>query len=335
MNIENLIIIIIGLAIIGLLVWLVLRRPAASATAGLDPQMVDLLVGSVQKIQGEQKAAQEIQRSLKDELRQTSDKLKDLVVSTRERQERDGVYFQNLLTVSKSIESVMRGSKTKGLAGENIVREILKLFPQNMMVYDFKLGSKVVEFGIKLPDGRILPLDSKVVSPDDIIQLQEATDDATKAKLIAKLEQAVWRKAKEVSGYIAPPITYERALMAVPDALFDILQQVIIRAHKEFGVTILPYGMTVQYILLFLDLQRKHATTIDEDRMKAFFEDLSLSLSKIDDILDNKIAKGNVMISNAYSESKQLLSQLRGEALSLTGGSIVAELGEANDKTPI
>ena len=229
----------------------------------------------------------------------------------------------------------MRGSKTKGLAGENIVREILKLFPHNMMVYDFKLGSKVVEFGIKLPDGRILPLDSKVVSPDEILQLQEAADDATKARLVAKLEQAVLRKAKEVSGYISPPITYERAIMAVPDALFDVLQQVIIKAHKEFGVTILPYGMTVQYILLFLDLQRKHATTIDEDRLRTFLEDIGLSLSKIDDILDNKIAKGSVMIGNAYTESKQLISQLRGEALSLAGGRPVEELGEPNDTNQI
>ena len=335
MTLEIIIIGALSILLVAAIIWILWRKPSGVLPTGLDPQMMDLLVGSIQKIQGEQKTAQEIQRSLKDELRQTSDKLKDLVVSSQERQERDGAYFQNLLTVSKSIESVMRGSKTKGLAGENIVREILKLFPQNMMVYDFKLGSKVVEFGIKLPDGRILPLDSKVVSPDEILQLQDAQDEATKIRLVAKLEQAVLRKAKEVSGYISPPITYERAIMAVPDALFDILQEVIIRAHRDYGVTILPYSMTVQYILLFLDLQRKHATTINEDRIKSFLEDIGLSLSKIDDILDNKIAKGNVMIGNAYSESKQLLSQLRGEAVSLSSGVHAAKLGEANDEDPI
>src|SRR3989344_1797411 len=81
---------------------------------------IEIIAQSVQKVQSEQRASQEIQRTLKDELRHTADHLKNLGIASQEREQRDQTYFQNLLTASKNIESVMRGSKSKGMAGENI-----------------------------------------------------------------------------------------------------------------------------------------------------------------------------------------------------------------------
>ncbi len=290
---------------------------------------MEVLTNAIHKIQHEQRASQEIQRSLKDELRGASDKLKDLFTTSQEREERDRHYFQNLITASKNIESIMQGSKTKGIAGENIVREILKIFPQGTMVYDFKLGSKVVEFGLKLPDGRILPIDSKILAIEELTKLQDIDDESDKLRLIARIESAVLKQAKEVGGYISPPLTYERAIMAVPDAIHYVLKESILRAHRDYGVMIIPYSMTIPYILSFMDLQRKHATHLDEARLKSFLEDLVLSLSKIDDILDNKIAKGGVMITNAYNESKQMVGKLRGEAVTLTSASDIPQIEEA------
>ncbi len=277
----------------------------------------EIIASALQSLQSEQKASQEIQRNLKEELRFTSDQLKNLVVGVEEREKRDQDYFQNLLTISKNIESVMRGSKTKGIAGENIVREILKIFPHGSIVYDFKLGSKVVEFAIKLPDGRILPLDSKIVAAEELTELSTCTDETVKLRLIQKIELAVLKKAREVREYISPPVTYERAIMALPDAIYYLLKDSVVRAH-EYGVLVIPYSMTVPYILTFLDLHRKHSSHIDEERVKSFLEDLSLCLNKMDDILDNKIAKGNVMIGNAYTEYKQVISKVRGDSMSLT-----------------
>lgn len=332
MTTELIAIIALGLGLLAALIYIFSRRaPIVTGNPEADSAL-EFILHEVQKIQGEQRASQEVQRTLKDELRHAADKLKDLSVSSTEREKRDQVYFQNILNVSKSIEGVMRGSKTKGIAGENIVRELLKLFPQGMMVYDFKLGSKIVEFGVKLPDGRILPVDSKVVALEEMAQLQEEENEAVRAKLIARIEQAVLRKAKEVSEYISPPITYERAIMAVPDAIHYLLRDSQIKAWRDYGVMILPYGLTVPHILNFVDMQRKHATNLNEERVKSFLEDLAMSLSKIDDILDNKIAKGNVMISNAYNESKQQVNKIKAEAVSLVAaGKSRALKGEVNE----
>jgi len=308
--------IVIGGLALALIVALIVIWQKSKPIDGVG-RVVEVITQSMQKVQAEQRASQEVERSLKDELRLTSDRLKDLVVASGEREQRDQTYFKNLLEASKNIESIMRGSKTKGLAGENIVREILKIFPQGTMVYDFKIGSKVVEFGLKLPDGRILPIDSKVMASNELQILSQTSDETAKLKIIQQLELAVLHKAREVGAYISPPMTYERAIMAVPDALFYLLKESIIRAHRDYGVLIIPYSMTIPYLLSFVDLQRKHSSHLNEERVKTFLEDLSLSLAKMDDILDNKVAKGNVMISNAYSEYKQIVSKIRGDALSL------------------
>jgi len=313
--------IIIGLLAVGLVAAMIViwqkSKPITDEGVGRN---IEIIAQSLQKVQVEQRASQEVQRTLKDELRHTADHLKNLTVASAEREQRDQTYFKDLLEASKNIESVMRGSKTKGMAGENIVREILKIFPQGTMVYDFKVGSKVVEFGLKLPDGRILPIDSKVMASEELQLLANSHDETAKLKIIQQLELAVLRKAREVGEYIAPPVTYERAIMAVPDPLYYLLKDSIIKAHRDYGVLIIPYSMTIPYILSFIDLQRKHSSHLDEERVKTFLESLNLSLSKMDDILDNKVAKGNVMIGNAYGEYKQLVSKIRGDALGLHVG---------------
>lgn len=315
MGIE--LIIIGGLAIALVFALVVIwQRSKPITDQGLSHNL-EIIAQSVQKVHSEQRASQEVQRTLKDELRHTADHLKNLTVASEEREQRDQAYFKNLLEASKNIESVMRGSKTKGMAGENIVREILKIFPQGTMVYDFKIGSKVVEFGLKLPDGRILPIDSKIMASEELQELATSDNEDAKLRIIQKLELAVLRKAREVGEYISPPVTYERAIMAVPDSLHYLLKESIIKAHRDYGVLIISYSMTIPYILSFMDLQRKHSTHLDEERVKTFLEGLNLSLSKMDDILDNKVAKGNVMISNAYGEYKQIVSKIRGDALGL------------------
>ncbi|MFH0905686.1 MAG: DNA recombination protein RmuC, partial [bacterium] len=219
---ELLVIMLLGLGLAVALVLLFVRKPSSSLDAG-STKSLDWLVAMIQKIQSEQRVDQEAQKEIKNELRFNADKLRELVTETQERHKRDEEAFKNILLATKGIESVMRGSKTKGMAGENIIREILKLFPQGTMVYDFKIGSKVVEFGLKLPDGRILPVDSKMMAAEELALISKTEDEPTKLRLIQKIELLVLRQAREVGEYISPPVTYERAIMAVPDSIHYLL----------------------------------------------------------------------------------------------------------------
>ena len=63
--------------------------------------------------------------------------------------------------VIRRLSTVLAGGASKGRAGENVLREHLAQLPPGMLVTDFRVGGKVVEFGLLLPDGRRLPIDSK------------------------------------------------------------------------------------------------------------------------------------------------------------------------------
>src|SRR5512132_2310841 len=63
--------------------------------------------------------------------------------------------------VVKRLATVLAGGASKGRAGEFILREHLAELPPGMLVTDFRVNGKVVEFGLLLPDGRRLPIDSK------------------------------------------------------------------------------------------------------------------------------------------------------------------------------
>src|SRR6266540_7377167 len=59
------------------------------------------------------------------------------------------------------VAAVLSGGQRTGRAGENILRESLAHLPPSMVVTDFRVNGKVVEFGLVMPDGRRLPVDSK------------------------------------------------------------------------------------------------------------------------------------------------------------------------------
>src|SRR3989344_4745241 len=195
---ELTVIIVLGVGLVLTLAMLLGRRSAPVNESGVS-KTVDLIAQAVQKVQAEQRATQEVQRDLKTELRSTSDNLKNLFTESQEREKRDQEHQRNITTIIRNVESVMRGSKSKGMAGENIIREILKIFPPDAMAYNVKVGSKVVEFGLKLPDGRIVPIDSKILAVDELAALDQSEDEAAKLRIIPKIEQLVLRQAREVS----------------------------------------------------------------------------------------------------------------------------------------
>src|SRR5262249_57671047 len=80
-------------------------------------------------------------------------------------------------------------------------------------------GGKGVEFGLQLPGGKLLPIDSKWTSSAALEEL--ALPDLSsprRTQVTAAVEREVERRVKEVSQYIDPATTAPFALAAVPDA---------------------------------------------------------------------------------------------------------------------
>jgi DNA recombination protein RmuC len=210
--------------------------------------------------------------------------------------------------VVRRLATVLAGGNSKGRAGEHMLREHLGQLPPSMLTSDFRVNGKVVEFGLRLPDGRRLPIDSKWTALAEMEAL-EAEDDPTRRDACArKVEKAVAARAKEVGQYIDTAVTAPVAVAAVPDAAYQVLS----RAHAEAfmrGVVIVPYSSALPIIMFLYSLVERFGDAAD---VQAALAELGTMLNAMDAIVENKFAKAGTMIANGADEFRSHLGKARG-----------------------
>jgi DNA recombination protein RmuC len=210
--------------------------------------------------------------------------------------------------VVRRLATVLAGGNSKGRAGEHMLREHLCQLPPSMLTSDFRVNGKVVEFGLRLPDGRRLPIDSKWTALAEIEAL-EAEDDPTRRDACArKVEKAVAARAKEVGQYIDTSVTAPVAVAAVPDAAYQVLS----RAHAEAfmrGVVIVPYSSALPVIMFLYALVERFGDAAD---VQAALAEIGTMLNAMDAIVENKFAKAGTMIANGADEFRSHLGKARG-----------------------
>jgi DNA recombination protein RmuC len=217
----------------------------------------------------------------------------------------------------RHIESVIAGSSTRGAAGENILEEVLRHLPPEMLQRNVWVGGKVVELGLRLPGGKLLPIDSKWVSSGALEQLSNPAIDAPRrTQLAGQVEREVERRVREVSQYINPDITSTFALAVIPDAAYDVCRSSIVEAHKRH-VMVVGYGMALPYLLTLYQLHLQFARTVDMERMQSALIDVERHLDVLEGILENKLQRAVTMLQNAYGEGKQVSARIRASAESI------------------
>ena len=227
-------------------------------------------------------------------------------LATRERERRD--QETEAWSVIRRLATVLAGSSAKGRAGENVLREHLAELPAGMLVSDFRVNGKVVEYGLLLPDGRHLPVDSKWAA-DRELQALEAADDPDEREMLAReVERIVAGRAREVAAYLDPSLTAPVAVAAVPDAAYAVLR----RAHADAfagGVVIVPYSTALPVLLFLYSLVSRYGTTGD---VQGCLVEVSSLLDAMEHVLENKIARAATMISNGAEDFRSQLGKARG-----------------------
>src|ERR1700746_3573052 len=162
----------------------------------------------------------------------------------------------------RRLESIIAGSSSRGAAGERILEEALRPLPPEMLQRNVWVAGKVVELALRLPGGKLLPMDSKWVSSPALEQLGEPGLDANRrAQLIAQVEREVERRVREVSQYIDPGTTSPFALAVIPDAAYDVCRSAIVTAHHRH-VMVVGYARARPYLLTLYQLQLQIARTV-------------------------------------------------------------------------
>src|ERR1700682_13066 len=217
----------------------------------------------------------------------------------------------------KRLESVIAGSSTRGAAGENILEEALRHLPPEMLQRNVWVGGKVVELALRLPGGKLLPVDSKWVSSGALEQLAEPGLDAPRrSQLNAQVEREVERRVREVSQYIDPATTSPFALAVIPDAAYDVCRGAIVDAHKRH-VMVVGYAMALPYLLTLYQLHLQFARTVDMEKLQSALIDVERHLDTLEGILENKLQRAVTMLQNAYGEGKQISARIRASAQSV------------------
>lgn len=249
----EIVMIIIGVVIIGLLVVLLVRKPKADVdTTKLEERLIRV-EGQLDKInpkieQEFRENRKEITENLRhiessnekklDEMRETVDEKLQKSVEKRFNEsfktisgQLTQVYqglgeMKNLASGVGDLKKVMEGVKTRGIYGEvqlgAIIADILTANQYEENIVTKKGSNDRVEFAVKMPgkeDTVYLPIDSKfpVENYSRLIAAYDAGDKESIIKSQKALATDVKEQAKKISTkYIDPPMTTDFGMMFVP-----------------------------------------------------------------------------------------------------------------------
>jgi RmuC family len=207
----------------------------------------------------------------------------------------------------RRLEAVLAGGGARGRAGENLLEDALSLLPPGMLVRDFSVGGRRVEFALVLPDGRRMPVDSKWTAAADLQALHVEEDPTRRETLGRRVEDEVARRAREVAGYLDPALTTPFAVACVPDAAFAVCR----RAHGEAfarGVVLAPYSTALPVLLALYVLGARYGSTGD---VHACLAELDTVLAAMEQTLEHKAARAAAMLRSATDEWRAHLGRAR------------------------
>ncbi|MFH1045963.1 MAG: DNA recombination protein RmuC [Candidatus Omnitrophota bacterium] len=225
-------------------------------------------------------------------------------------------FFEELHSSIERMEQTISGTKRRGEAGENILQDILKSFPPQMIARGFRIGGKEVEFALVLSNEKVVPLDSKWAAQELLKQFAQESDPQQQLAIGIKIENEINKRVSEVAQYIDPARTVPWAVAAIPDAAFAVCRRAHLDAYRR-GVIVIPYSLVVPYLLTLFNLHLQYAGTIDVENLQQYILNIKRQLEEMENILENSIVRAIKMISNAANEYRQALGSIRGNLLNL------------------
>jgi DNA recombination protein RmuC len=206
------------------------------------------------------------------------------------------------------LENIIAGTQTKGAAGENVVELILSKLPAEWQDPDFAVEGKRVEFALRLPNGLVLPIDSKWTATGLLEQFAAAEDPGERQRLKSQIESAVLSRTREVRKYIDPNRTVSFAVAAVPDAIYDLCAGVRAEVFR-LNVVLVSYSMLVPYLLLVFQTILRTCQSIDLHKLDTYLARVEESIRAAQEEVEGRFARALTMLGNSREEMAAQLSK--------------------------
>lgn len=210
----------------------------------------------------------------------------------------------------RRLELVIAGSFHRGAAGENLLAEVLSVLPAGMLDRDVRVAGGVVEFAVRLPGGKYIPIDSKWPAVHLLEHITSETDPNRRTRLVRELEEQVSTKADEVAQYLDPDRTILLGVAAVPDAVYHLCRTAHARAYRR-GVVLLPYSLAAPYALSLLVLIARFGGALDTSQVRASIAKVDQTLRDLEESIESHMSRGLTMIANAVQNQRSGIAECR------------------------
>jgi DNA recombination protein RmuC len=209
----------------------------------------------------------------------------------------------------RRLELIVAGSGSRGTAGENILARALAQLPPDLLETNAAFGGRVVEYAVRLPGGKLLPVDSKWTNASDLERLEAAADDPDESRRVREqVARDVRQRVREMAKYLDPERTLALAVLAVPDAVHAAVPEAHAEGWRE-GVLVVPYSLTLPFLLCLYRLTVRFGSTPDAAELSARVGQLAEALRRMDEELEGRLSRALVQAANARDA-------LRGEVAS-------------------
>src|SRR5512136_3098309 len=218
----------------------------------------------------------------------------------------------------RRLELVVAGSSSRGAAGENVLARALAQLPPDLLEANAGFGGRVVEYALRLPGGRLLPIDSKWTGVAEVERLEATDDPDERRRLREKVAREVRIRAREMAKYLDPERTLALAVLAVPDAVHAEVPEVHAEGWRE-GVLVVPYSLALPFVLTLYRLTVRFASAPPVEEAAAGLARLSELLQRVDDEVEGRLARALVQAANARDALRGDLAEARRTAGPLAG----------------
>jgi DNA recombination protein RmuC len=251
-------------------------------------------------------------KTIQDEISRAKNDLTELQTIAKVRQEIEKRTAESI----RRLEAIIAGTQTKGAAGENILEVVFSKLPPDWQVRNFRVGDKAVEFGLRLPNNLVLPIDSKWAATNLLEKFMSSDDPGEQQNLKSQIEAVVLNKAREVKKYIDPNMTVNFGVAAVPDAIYDLCSGIQAEVF-QLNVVLVSYSMFVPYLLLVFQTMLKASHNIDLQKLDSYLQSADESISALQHELEGRFSKAITMLSNSRDDMSIQLSKVRSGLTSL------------------
>ena len=209
----------------------------------------------------------------------------------------------------RRLEAVLAGSASRGVAGENLLARALLQLPPDLIEINAAFGGKVVEFALRLPGGRLLPIDSKWTSLA-LIERWEHAPPGDRKRLAEEIGRDLKAKTREMAKYLDPDRTLALGLLAVPDAVHEAAPEALIEGFR-LGVLVVPYSLALPYVLGIYRLAVRFGAGAAASDLPARLRDLEEALRRAEEEVESRLSRALVQLGNGRDALREQLSLAR------------------------